>query len=437
MHRNTVALCEEQWQQQQQRHNTSQKRREGKANVASELKSALKAAWKRAEKENLGGRAAIGQQNASSLVTKNSRFTLAESFQFTKESDASGSSSRDLVMIGAAAAAAAAAGENESNRPLKTAEEEIDKLKLTLDELSGKNEQSELSLRSLAAAIERMEQECVEQTELNKQLDERLKLKKKAAQLLDDTTANIGRLREEIDNHDKRMHNLKSQWETHRQPMIAERDAAVAAIEQQRQLMLVKMDELKDMRVQVEELEGELALKDQQVVDLTHIIETEQQASLASSSSSGKKKSTRAFYTKRILEIVANIDKQKREIEKILAETRTLQKEINQLSGKLSRVFNANDELLFRDAKRDEVAKRSYKLFVSINEAYDKLIESLETASQLERQIFDLEDQCATEKQNKVTENMQQVLVDLRQVKDENDKLMAKIKGSSRKNTNA
>ena len=47
----------------------------------------------------------------------------------------------------------------------------------------------------------------------------------------------------------------------------------------------------------------------------------------------------RSSYTKRIFEIVNNIKKQNDEIKKVLLETRTLQKDINILSGKLSRTF--------------------------------------------------------------------------------------------------
>ena len=57
---------------------------------------------------------------------------------------------------------------------------------------------------------------------------------------------------------------------------------------------------------------------------------------------------SRSSYTKRILEIVANVKKQNEETKKVLLETRTLQKEINTLSGKLSRTFTVADEEIFK-----------------------------------------------------------------------------------------
>ena len=47
----------------------------------------------------------------------------------------------------------------------------------------------------------------------------------------------------------------------------------------------------------------------------------------------------RSVYTKRIIDISAKVRKQKQEIDRVLADTRTIQKEINILSGKLERTF--------------------------------------------------------------------------------------------------
>ena len=56
----------------------------------------------------------------------------------------------------------------------------------------------------------------------------------------------------------------------------------------------------------------------------------------------------RSSYTKRIMEIVNNISKQKDGIAVILADTQLVQREINQLSGKLDRLFIVVDEQIFK-----------------------------------------------------------------------------------------
>jgi iron uptake system EfeUOB component EfeO/EfeM len=48
------------------------------------------------------------------------------------------------------------------------------------------------------------------------------------------------------------------------------------------------------------------------------------------------------------MEIIGNISKQKEEIDKVLKDTKELQKEINNLTGQLDRSFTVADELIFR-----------------------------------------------------------------------------------------
>ncbi len=76
----------------------------------------------------------------------------------------------------------------------------------------------------------------------------------------------------------------------------------------------------------------------------------------------------RVAYTRRIMEIVANIQKQREDIDKILVDTRMVQKEINQLTGKLDRIFTITDEQVYRDARKDEARRTAYKLLASLRE---------------------------------------------------------------------
>lgn len=56
----------------------------------------------------------------------------------------------------------------------------------------------------------------------------------------------------------------------------------------------------------------------------------------------------RNSYTSRILEIIGNIRKQKASIDKVLNDTREIQKEINSINGQLDRQFTVTDDLLFK-----------------------------------------------------------------------------------------
>ncbi|MEQ2268255.1 Coiled-coil domain-containing protein 22, partial [Xenotaenia resolanae] len=107
---------------------------------------------------------------------------------------------------------------------------------------------------------------------------------------------------------------------------------------------------------------------------------------------------SRSAYTQRILEIVGNIKKQKEEISKILSDTKELQKEINSLTGKLDRSFAVTDELVFKDAKKDESVRKSYKYLAALHENCNLLIQTIEDTGTILREIRDLEEQVGLSK---------------------------------------
>lgn len=77
---------------------------------------------------------------------------------------------------------------------------------------------------------------------------------------------------------------------------------------------------------------------------------------------------SRAVYTRNILEIVKNVKKQKVDIDKILIETRALQKEINTVADTLGRVYTVVDEMVFADANsKDPTAIGAYKHIAAID----------------------------------------------------------------------
>ena len=56
---------------------------------------------------------------------------------------------------------------------------------------------------------------------------------------------------------------------------------------------------------------------------------------------------SRQSYTKRILEIVASIHKQKAEIDRVIVDMKNSQKQMNQMKGRIERTFTAVDEIMF------------------------------------------------------------------------------------------
>jgi hypothetical protein len=65
----------------------------------------------------------------------------------------------------------------------------------------------------------------------------------------------------------------------------------------------------------------------------------------------------RKRYTRRIMELVRNISKQKEDIDKVLIDTRAVQKDIAQLGEKSARIYAETEDMIFKNAKKDEVRR--------------------------------------------------------------------------------
>lgn len=127
--------------------------------------------------------------------------------------------------------------------------------------------------------------------------------------LINEAPKNIAKLKEDINNFDAKMLNLKTQWETHKDPLELEKSKLSQRINNRKAQIDAKVEEIKSIRSQIDELNSELSLKENLVKELT--------SELEKNSKNSSKNSSRQFYTKRIMEIVANIDKQRKEINKV------------------------------------------------------------------------------------------------------------------------
>uniref|UniRef100_A0A2S2PZS0 Coiled-coil domain-containing protein 22 homolog n=1 Tax=Sipha flava TaxID=143950 RepID=A0A2S2PZS0_9HEMI len=137
---------------------------------------------------------------------------------------------------------------------------------------------------------------------------------------------------------------------------------------------------------------------------------------------------SRSSYTQRILEIISNIEKQKKEINKNIMETRLVQKDINSLDGKVERCFISIDELMFKVAKKDDIIRKCYKLLAAIHSNSSSIIASVKQTGTIGREIKDLEEQIENENPHQATANIQKLKQDLELVKNEQLILLKKLK---------
>ena len=347
-----------------------------------------------------------GQENVGS------RFTRSEKLQFTQDEE------KELAAVAAIAENGGPKIDTEEELQARR-KEEIDAMQGRLTELTSRLEGLEIDMKKFTATIQQAQEETELLQRKNKEEEDAYKVKKRTADLLPDASNNIAKLETVVENSSARLVTLAKQWEEHRKPLIEQYREMKALNSTRLSEAQKKIDEIRSLREKMKETVEEVRNRDELLKDLV----TEYQNMV--------KDVNRSAYTKRILEIVANIKKQKNDIDKILVDTRSVQKDINQLSGKLSRTFKVTDELIFKDAKKDEACRKAYRYLASLHENCEELVKCVEETGVIMREIRDLEEQIDVENEKDTASNLEKITKDYKIMKEENAGLVKKLKSRS------
>ncbi|XP_012887822.1 PREDICTED: coiled-coil domain-containing protein 22 isoform X2 [Dipodomys ordii] len=343
---------------------------------------------------------------ARTSVPKGSRFTHSEKFTFYLEPQAQVAQVADIP-----------ASSRQPEQDLKAAQEqELESLREHLEGVKQNIEEIEANMKTLGISLVQVETECRQSKLSMAEREQALRLKSRAVELLPDGAANLAKLQLVVESSAQRVIHLAGQWEKHRVPLLAEyrhlrklRDCR--ELESSRRL--AEIQELhQSVRAAVEEARRKEEVYKQLVSELETL----------------PRDVSRLAYTQRILEIVGNIRKQKEEITKILSDTKELQKEINSLSGKLDRTFAVTDELVFKDAKKDDAVRKAYKYLAALHENCSQLIQTIEDTGTIMREVRDLEEQIETEMGKKTLSNLEKICEDYRALRQENASLLGRVR---------
>ncbi|CDQ76333.1 unnamed protein product [Oncorhynchus mykiss] len=350
-----------------------------------------------------------GSSLGGDILAKGTRFTHTEKFTFTQEP---AKASQQM-----AAAASSLPSSHQSEEELQARQqEELASLQRQLQQLSLSLEEVGGDMRQLTVSILQVSDE-LKQKELSKaEKEDSVWVKKQTIDLMPDAENNLAKLQALVEGSAKRVVNLAAQWEKRRAPLIDEHRRLKELCSNQEMESSRKLSEIKELHNKIhqsaEESKKKEALYKQLITEFENL----------------PKDVSRSAYTARILEIVGNIRKQKEEITKILSDTKELQKEINNLTGKLDRTFAVTDELVFKDAKKDESVRKSYKYLAALHENCTQLIQTIEDTGTIMREIRDLEEQIETENGKKTVSNLEKILEDYKAIRQENSALAAKIR---------
>ncbi|XP_019250800.1 PREDICTED: coiled-coil domain-containing protein 22 isoform X2 [Nicotiana attenuata] len=133
----------------------------------------------------------------------------------------------------------------------------------------------------------------------------------------------------------------------------------------------------------------------------------------------------RSTYIQRIEEITKNSRKQDADIERILKATRELQLESNSIQERLNRTHAVVDEMVFREAKKDQVGRQAYRILTSIHDSFEQIAENLLATDRARREVADYEGKLATMASRTV--DIDKLKADLDTIRRENDLLEARL----------
>ncbi|XP_040121901.1 coiled-coil domain-containing protein 22 [Oryx dammah] len=337
---------------------------------------------------------------------KGSRFTHSKKFTFHLEPEAQASQVSDVP----------ATSQRPEQDTWAAQEQELESLREQLEGVNHNIEEVEANMKTLGINLVQVETEC-RQSELSiVEREQALRLKSQAVELLPDGAANLAKLQLVVESSAQRVIHLAGQWEKHRVPLLAEY-RHLRKLQDCRELESSRrLAEIQELHQSVRAAAEEARRKEEVYKQLVSELETL------------PKDVSRLAYTQRILEIVGNIRKQKEEITKILSDTKELQKEINSLSGKLDRTFAVTDELVFKDAKKDDAVRKAYKYLAALHENCSQLIQTIEDTGTIMREVRDLEEQIETEMGKKTLSNLDKIREDYRALRQENAGLLGRVR---------
>uniref|UniRef100_A0A3B4A0V9 Coiled-coil domain-containing protein 22 n=1 Tax=Periophthalmus magnuspinnatus TaxID=409849 RepID=A0A3B4A0V9_9GOBI len=342
-----------------------------------------------------------GHSSNAHMLTKGSHFNHTQKFTFTQEAAAPCPLPQSLP--------------SEGNNQLHQ-QEELSSLQQQLQQLCSDVDQLTTELKHRSVTTAQVLNDINKRDRENEMKRDQIQVKKKTMDLLPHAEENLHKIQALVETSAKRVLSLAAQWEKHRAPLIEENRRLKEICRIQDMESSGKLSEIRSLHDKITVCTEEAKKKEETYKQLVSELESLPQDV------------SRSAYTQRILEIVSNIKKQKEEIFKILSDTKELQKEINNLTGKLDRTFAVTDELIFKqDAKRDESVRKSYKHLAALHENCNQLIQTIEDTGSILREIRDLEEQIESENGNKTVANLERILEDYKAIRQENSVLAAKV----------
>ncbi|EDQ91553.1 uncharacterized protein MONBRDRAFT_31538 [Monosiga brevicollis MX1] len=293
---------------------------------------------------------------------------------------------------------------------------ELEELETRLSDLMATMQSLQGELSTFDKDAVKMDSKLAELKALAEELAANNAVRKRVLDLLPNADENIERLGQAIDALARKLIAIGEKWEPHRRELLREYQQLKSAAADQMSEIKVQMAYVQEMRETTQGILAGAKAKEQRVAELQAEYEKRNNAT------------QRSWYVERILEIIKSINKQSADIETSILDIRAMQREINQISDRLSRQFTVVDEMVFKDAKKDADIKRAYQLLASLHTGCEDLIQCVENIGSLEKECRELDNAVHVEQAKNLEANLLRIEQDSNVLKNETADLAKQLK---------
>lgn len=310
----------------------------------------------------------------------------------------------------------------------KEREDEINNLQADVDKLTMEID-SLISKRTLLSSmVPQLRTQFNVLTEKTKELERNYIIRKACLEMLPNAEEHLTRLTTEIETATAKLIALGQEWDQHRKPLLQ----AIAFEENkgviQRERLETLQKDLLDMRSQANDFATGIATKEETEKRLSVEV-AKVQATMAAAGTGPDAIITRPVYTRRILDVVRQIRKQKAEIARIVNDVRTVQNDLTTVTEKVRKTASSATESMERSAvehAKDPAYRQSLRLLLALQDAFSNLINAVTIIGQAENETRDMENRIEQMQQRNDAANTVQLLKDLASIRDENNQLQGR-----------
>lgn len=241
----------------------------------------------------------------------------------------------------------------------------------------------------------------------------------KAAEVLQSQIAAefcVQQLIDQIEARKDKLVNVEFQWGALRRSIEEKKTNLVEAVCATKPDAHEKLQRKKEIRREIVSMSAEMKSREDEFSVLS--MELEKQPKVAS----------RGSFILRIKEITKNSCKQEADIERILRDTRELQLEINSIQERLNRTYAVVDETIFREARKDPVARQAYRLLTRIHDCFEQTAEKVLSTDRTRREVADCEAKLTSMSSRSL--NIDKLHADLDAIRKENNMLEMNLQNS-------